>query len=367
MPLALAERYGQALSVAPPSTYYAPEQFPLAEGLDALVTAYESSTVRSPARSGLRTWSPSMEQMNQLIKARWIFDRLCESTLLRSYSHDSFWTCALEAAQRNLQDEYHRWHHVLEQNTQAIAALSPEFFRVWTPTETVVADRITDPDERQNEEKILEAPLQLPREQLKKDLIVFRRPGNEFRVLTCTSLNSPGDSTIHDESKVINVHSAQIVPRYALPPYGQNLPETCDFELCFPGASSGDLYRFLKEDDRYAFQQALLGYKVVFQDTCNWQLHRSRLKGKVGGTGLVQIFQAKPIQPARSTPLDNRRGSVFSNESTLTAASRASRLRSNSSIIAEYPHAPLVVIFTKIDGELTFLRIPCKFCLVSGE
>jgi hypothetical protein len=378
VPLALAERYMQALNTAPPPTYYTLDQFPLAEGLDALITAFEAGTVSSPAsRSNLRTRSPSMEQMNQLIKARWLLDRIRESTLFRSCAPDSLWACALETAQANVQNEYHRWYYVLEQNTPAIAALSPEFFRIWTPTEPVVADPITGPDERQLEEKLLEAPLQLPREQFKKDLIVFRRPGNEFRLLTCTSLNSPGgDSTIHDESKVVNVHSAQVIPRYALPPYGQNLPDTCDFELCFPGASSGDLYRFLKEDDRYSFQQALLGYKVVFQDTCNWQLHRSRLKGKVGGTGLVQIFQAKTIQPAQVGSLappspDDRRGSIFSQGSTLTAASCASTPlsapRSNGSIIAEYPHAPLVVVFTKVDGALTFLRIPCKrFARFSG-
>jgi hypothetical protein len=319
--------------------------------------------------------SPSVEQMNQLIKARFLFNCVRDSMLFRSHAPDSFWTCALETAHGNLQQEYHRWYHVLEQNTQAIAALGPEFFRIWTPSETVVADPITGPDERQAEEKLLEAPLQLPREQFKKDLIVFRRPGSEFRLLTCTSLNSPGgDSTIHDESKVVSVHSAQVIPRYALPPYGQNTPDTCDFELCFPGASSGDLYRFLKEDDRYAFQQALLGYKVVFQDTANWQIHRSRLKGKIGGTGLVQIFQAKTIQPANArmgalappSP-DTRRGSVFSQESAFTAASRASSaVRSNGAIIAEYPHAPLVVIFTKIDGQLTFLRIPCKHLPLPG-
>jgi hypothetical protein len=307
-----------------------------------------------------------MEEMNSLIKARWIFDRMRESALFRSCSPDSVWACALETTLRNLQDEYGRWQQVLEQNTQSIAALNPEFFRIWVPTERIVVQLIADPDERQNEEKIFEAPLQRSSEQFKKDLTVFRRHGNEFRVLTYTSLNSAcGDTTIHDESKVFNIHLAQLIPRYALPPYGQNLPDTRDFELCFPGASSGDLYSFLKEDDRYAFQQALVGYKVVFQDTCHWQLHRSRLKGKIGGTGLVQIFQAKSIQPANPSQMTGGTGgSMVSHASTLTTASRASTqfptLRSNGAIIAEYPHAPLIVIFTKIDGQLTVLRISCK-------
>src|SRR4051794_38153122 len=93
VPRALAERYRQALDIAPPSTYYSVDRFPLAEGLDALVAAYSSSTVTLPSRPGLRA-SPSMEQMNQLIKCRWILDRMCESSLLVAYP-GSVWACAL--------------------------------------------------------------------------------------------------------------------------------------------------------------------------------------------------------------------------------------------------------------------------------
>lgn len=378
VPPVLDQRYRQALEIEPPQAYYGLEHFPLAEGLDALITAYESSTVKSPAaRSSLRIWTPSMEEMNNLIKARWIFDRVRESVLLRSCSPNSVWACALEAALKNLQDEYGRWQQVLEQNTQAIAALNPEFFRIWSPPEISLMQLITDPDKSQGEEKVLEARLQSSSVQFKKDVVVFIRPGNELRILTYTSLNiSGGDTTTHDENKVLNVHSAQIIPRYALPPYGQNLPDTCDFELCFPGASSGDLYRFLNEDDRYAFQQVLLGYKVVFQDTCNWQLHMSRFQGKMGGTGIVQIFQAKPLQPSNPTQMNggpdshalNRSDTIFSQGSMLTTSTQFYTLRSNGSVIAEYPHAPLIVIFTKIDGQLTFLRVPSKLtCSGSRE
>ena len=382
VPPALDERYRQALNIAPPPAYNGLEHFPLAEGLDALMAAYEASTVRSPAsRSSLRIWTPSMEEMNNLIKARWIFDRIRESSLLRSSSPDSIWAYALETALKSLQDEYGRCQQVLDQNFQAIAALNPEFFRIWLPTEKSVEQLITDPNESQTEDKILEASLQSSREQFKKDLIVFRRPGNEFRVLKYTSQNSSGgDTTIHDENKVLNIHSTQIIPRYALPPYGQNLSDTCDFELCFPGASSGDLYRFSNEDDRYAFQQALLGYKVVFEDTCCWRLHRRRLKSQVQGTGLVQIFQPKALQHSNRSQMDHSPGShslncndsMVSHATALTAVSRASTQlyasRSNESIIAEYPHAPLIVIFTKIDGQLTFLRIACKyFCPTSQD
>src|ERR1700761_224310 len=234
--------------------------------------------------------------MNNLIKARWIFDRLINSTLLKKLSPQSIWTCALATTFTNLENEYRQWREVLEQNTRTIAALNPEFFRIWIPTEGSAMQLVTDPDDSQMEEKILEAPLQSSSEQYKKDLIVFRRPGNEFRILTYTSLNSSGgDTTIHDENKVLNLHSAQIIPRYARPPYESSL-NTGDFELCSPGASSGDMYKFSREDDRYAFQHALLGYKVVYQDTCYWYLHKSYMQSKMEGTGLVQIFQAKTCQ-----------------------------------------------------------------------
>jgi hypothetical protein len=315
-----------------------------------------------------------MEQMNNLIKARWIFDRLLGSAQLKNCGRESVWACALETALKNLQDEYDRWQPVLEQNTENIAALNPESFQIWQSTDRSAAQLITDPDPSQMEEKILEVPLESSNEQMRKDLIVFRRPNKEFRVLTYTTLNSSGgDTTIHDEKKIVNIHSAHIIPRYPLRPHGAKMQLRDDFELCFPGASSGHKYTFQNEDDRLKFQQALLGYKVVFQDTCNWLLHFSSFTSKLKGSGLLQIFQPKALPAVPTTASQNgsfpgtqgldRNDSFISSRSILTASTGLSgrTAKSNGSIIAEHPHAPLLVIFTQIGGQLTFLRLPCKF------
>jgi hypothetical protein len=224
--------------------------------------------------------------------------------------------------------------------------------------------RITVLGEEQMEDLVLKLSMQLPGTQ-SKSLSVFRWPKNQFRIVTYASA-SEGMSA-HQESRVIHIHSAQLIPRYALPPYGQNLRDGCDFELCFPGASSGDMYRFPGED-RYKFQRALLGYQVVFEDKCDWQVHKSLLKSKLEGSGLVQVFLADALPPASlsqmcnspASPTLDRRNSVLSMESTLTTASTKT-LRSNGAVIAEHPHDPLIVIYTKIDGQPTFLRIPCNY------
>jgi hypothetical protein len=377
------------LGIAPPLAYRGLEWFPLAEGLDALIVAYEASTVKSPARPGLGVWAPSLDEMNNLIKARWIFDRIRESNILKSCSPDSVWAFALESAMKRLYEEYIRWDQALEANIHTIVTLNPEFFLIWAPPEASAAKQLIEPDMNQSEEKILAVPLfssSLVTGQFTKDMIIFRRPANEFRMLTYTTLNSP-DTTAHDENQVLNIHMVQILPRYVtrtLPRFG-NLSSTSDFELCFPGAGSGYLYKFLKEDDRYEFQQAMLGYKVVFEDTCKWRLDMSplsRLTGKpveLKSAGLVQIFQAKSLKPIQDSRQDDslgidsplyRQSSVFSTGSRLSVVSQTSSQYSTAntdgSIVSRYPHGPVMVIFTEIDGQLVFLRVPCEYRILLG-
>src|SRR6202012_4755811 len=105
----------------------------------------------------------------------------------------------------------------------------------------------------------------------------------------------------------------------------------------------------------------------VFEDKCDWQMHKL-LRPKLEGSGLVQIFLANALPPASLSQMSNspasptldRRNSVLSMESTLKTVSRASTwastktLHPNGSVIAEHPHDPLIVIYTKIDGQPTF-------------
>lgn len=253
-------------------------------------------------------------------------------------------------------------------------ALNPGSLQSWLPTDRSAAQLITDPDQSQMEEKILEVPLESSNDRMRKGLVVSRRANKEFQVLTTITLNPSGsDATVHNEKKVFNIHSAHIIPRYAFPLSKVTTQVRDDFELCFPGASSGHTYTFPNEDDRLKFQQALIGYKVVFQDSCNWLLHFSGLRSEIEGSGILQIFQPKTLPAISATSSQNgsspvtqwlgRNDSVISNGSTLTASTGLSGLMTNSngSIIAEHPHSPLVVIFTEIGGQLTFLRVARKF------
>jgi hypothetical protein len=159
--------------------------------------------------------------------------------------------------------EYAKYEEEIVAEEANIARLDLESFRIWMPPLETNTTSVTEADESQLEEKILGVSLddQGPHQ---KELIVFRRPRNELRLVTVTSrLNGGGSGyTPHEDNKVVNMHQVQVIPRYALPGRPR-VPYNKIIELCFPGASSGYTYQFKMDEDLLKFQQALLGYKVV--------------------------------------------------------------------------------------------------------
>ncbi|OAG09159.1 uncharacterized protein CC84DRAFT_1215591 [Paraphaeosphaeria sporulosa] len=258
---ALHDQYIVALEMSKPDTYVDPTRFPLREGLDALAVSLEQSTIKFKG-NGLGIWHPTVQQLNNLIKARWIFDRMVESATLREAGPESLWRWCLESMQEQIKVEYAKYEQEIVAEEANIASLDLESFRIWIPQEETGAISVTEADESQSEEKIFEVSLS-DHGQQQKELIVFRRPRNELRLVTVTSrLNGGNTHTPNEDSKVVNMHQVQVIPRYALPGRPR-VPYDKIIELCFPGASSGYTYQFKVDDDLHKFQQALLGYKVV--------------------------------------------------------------------------------------------------------
>jgi hypothetical protein len=274
---ALHDQYIVALELSKPDTYVDPARFPLREGLDALAVAleqvrqytkyvilhtdYTQSTIKFKG-NGLGIWHPTVQQLNNLIKARWIFDRMVESANLREAGPDSLWRWCLESIQEQIKMEYAKYEQEIVAEEANIASLDLASFRIWVPKEETSIASITEADESQLEEKIFEVSLS-DHGQHQKELIVFRRPRNELRLVTVTSrLNGGSGHTPNEDSKVVNMHQVQVIPRYALPGRPR-VPYDRIIELCFPGASSGYTYQFKVDEDLHRFQQALLGYKVV--------------------------------------------------------------------------------------------------------
>lgn len=173
----------------------------------------------------------------------------------------------METIEERLKTEYSRFEEEIAKEEANIASLDTDSFRIWMQPQEVHTTSASDPDLSQHEEKLLEISLESTG-QTRRELIVFRRPRNELRLVTITSLNPQNNvegitSAPHEDNKVVNMHQVQVVPRYALQsPRG--IPGTRIIELCFPGASSGYTYQFKMDEDLFKFQRALLGYKVVY-------------------------------------------------------------------------------------------------------
>jgi hypothetical protein len=388
LPRELVDLYSEALAKGAPYAFNGLGNFPLREGLDALISAFDQSTAKiNPSSTALDLWPPTVEEINNLLKARFIFDCMIKSRWLRDAGRDSPWAFALSNMLKKLQAEYRQWHRHLDNNIPSVASLNPESFQIWVVAETSAARLATEPDETQGEEKILEVALADWTNQVSKSLVVFRRPSNELRLLTFTSSNpsSVGEISSHEVEKIVNLHKVEVVPRYARP---ARVTTPLIMELCFPGASSGYTYRFMARDDLKKFQQALLGYKINFEDFCRWTTHSSSVfggGGKLKGEGFVQILQPKPlpaIKPmdgdfvAPTSPLQGlsrvQTDSLFSVQdsiapSTITPSmrrlSRASTLyvqESREAFIAAHPPSPVLLILTEIEGRPTFLHLRCK-------
>ena len=367
-----------------PATYAGVANFPLREGLDALVIALEQSTTRASPRIGsTRSWLPSTEELNSLVKAQFIYECLVESHGYRNAGNDSPWAFALANILGRLEKELGKWRQEIDEGVQVIAALSPEFFHIWAAPEVSTVTVATESDVTQGEEKVLEVPLVSSAEHVSKTLIVFRRPRNEFRVLTfiSSSHSSTADGSSHGDPKIMNIHSVNVVARYAIP---ANPRAALNMEICFPGASSGYTYSFKTRDDLKKFQHALTGYKIVFEDFCRWKVHCSGFirSGKLKGEGFVQILQPKQLPaltaanetPALGSDADQasmsitRADSILSDRISIAPSLGASSLapstfvkETKNSFIAAHPQSPVLLILTEIDGQPTFIHVRCGY------
>jgi hypothetical protein len=169
-----------------------------------------------------------------------------------------------------------------------ILVLAPQYFRIWEAPE--IWEMPTIPDDKEGEIKILQVydlshavrhhvtdfirPLIDPSRGLKRDLIVFRRPTNEIRLVSSASplIASNGDiAKSHDDGlwshddqedaadrrieKIINIHSVQMIPRYAFMNmsrisnrFSNILPRV--MELRFPGTTGSYRYEFKSDDGK---------------------------------------------------------------------------------------------------------------------
>jgi len=153
VPQALSDRYIEALKVDTPRAFVDLVTFPLKEGLDALLYHFGQSTVEF---SGYGAGHPTVEQYNNLIKSRWILEKLKESSALRDAGPSSLWARSLEELHEQIIDQYYRFNFDIgETQVVNISRLGNDYFLIWKAGDVEVPRLVTDVDVGK-EEKILE-------------------------------------------------------------------------------------------------------------------------------------------------------------------------------------------------------------------
>lgn len=380
IPEGIVERFLDALYTNKPESFHDLTGFPLREGFDALVYHFAKSTVQFNPGVGPSQRVPEETQYINLLKSKWILERLKASSYLSAVDPDSLWTNYLGEVETNIVEEYRRFEtrRLVAPPSDDITRLPDNCFSIWI----VEAPPIRPPDlaeERPLEDKILELTLTSP---TAKTLAIFRNSDIEFRMIISETLADGINKVVERESIPINMHSTRLIPAYTIHESTPTRSKSVNNVLLYRIQDHASLWQYLKDPDDVArFQQALSGYRV-FYDISNvkWSLNGSEKPGKSGG-GRVQLWQVKrlpkiiqndglddsqyPLSPQSSpqsaSEKDLRRPSTgfSSTTSYFSASSMTSQITgSRGNGIAIFPpEPPVIVIYTLCEEKYTFVHL----------
>ncbi|MCJ1313554.1 hypothetical protein MMC25_007233 [Agyrium rufum] len=376
IPETLRTRFEEALQVGKPSTFINDDSFPLREGLDALISHFRESTVRFNELE-LEHSAPSVEQYLNLIKARYILEKLKGSSRVQDDS-PSLWSRSILVYQKKILGQFRRFGRDLASaEEENIARLGPDAFMIWLAEEPIDAPRLIT-DEDNGEEKILELELPLMQGFSKRSLMIFRQSANEMRLVRSAVPEGENFPPQSDE-KIINLHAFQISPHYAIPSQGN---DSNNIHVSHSHVHRGDFFDLRSRADVHKLQRALTGYKVVHASNhINWTLcKRSWPKtSQEEGKGHFQIWQPKacprilPLDLAGCEPMSPTTSQLDHKSQASVSSTLAEKLTSKyhgslasitgssgdeeQTITSSMPRLPVIVLFTRWKRQLTFLHL----------
>ncbi|MCJ1405221.1 hypothetical protein MMC11_008448 [Xylographa trunciseda] len=340
------------------------KDFPLKEGFDALVFHFGESTVEFVPREYVNQRTPELTQYLNLVKSRWILQKLIESSC---FVHDSLWGRCLDDIEVNILREYRRFDsgQLTSPNTDVIERLQEHCFSIWVEDHGKdVVPTLTD--ERASEEKILEIALPKSQGNRKPLLVVFRKSDHELR-LVHTTRDDQNEMFYEAESHEIDIKFTRFIPLYAVPD-SVSSTSTNNVLFCNRQGQGEKAYSFERLEDIFDLQQAVTGYKVG-ADLANvaWAMFKTTDYGR----GRVQIWRAKPL-PRMALAEDtsgqaqspivgvHRQGTSLSSltmAESIAATARGSLVYGahGPAVLFLKPEPPIVVIYTIIKERWTFL------------
>ena len=379
IPDVITQRFVAALDLNRPDAFHGISDFPLKEGFDALVFHFAKSTVLFNPGVGPSRRVPKETQYLNLLKAKWILEKLkASSELAAAAETDSLWLNCEREVELEVMEQCRRFEmgRLISPPLDNITRLPDDCFTIWVFEAPPIQPHLAEA--RALEEKILD--LVLPSH---ASLTIFRTSDDDFRVVTVRTTNIPETSKqVERESFPANMQSTQLVPAYAIPKIMPASSPSVNGVLLYRAQDLSEWQQFKDVADVFSFQQALTGYRVYF-DTSNvsWSLEGSKKPGKCG-MARVQLWEAKrlskvPIaEDSDQSPLSSVNSSTPSPQtlsengfgqrrltglsSTITSSSRTSQIAGNracNATVVHPPEPPVLIIYTWCDGKFTFLHL----------
>lgn len=381
MPLisdAITQRFVAALELNRPDAFHTVSDFPLKEGFDALAFHFAKSTILFNPGIGPSEKVPKETQYLNLLKAKWILEKLKASSKLAAAETNSLWLNCEREVELKVVEQCRRFQtdSLKPPPLENLTRLPDDCFTIWIFEPPPLQPHLAEA--RAMEEKIL--VLTLPSN---STLTILRSSDDDFRVVTVHTRVKPDTSKeVERESFSANMQSTQLVPAYAIPEpiSGSSLSGNGILLYRAQDLSQWPPLKDLK--DVFSFQQALTGYRVFF-DTSNvkWLLNGS---DEPGGCGMarVQIWEAKrltklPIaEDTDHSPLSSVNSTTPSPQtlsengfgqrrltglaSTINSSTRTTQIsgnRAHNAIVIEPPEPPVLIIYTLCDRKFTFLHL----------
>ena len=382
IPELVVNRFLDALNANKPESFHDMVAFPLREGFDALVFHFAKSTVEFNPGFSQSQRVPEETQYINLLKSKWILERLKASSHLSAAEPVSLWIDYLGEVERNIIEEYRRFEtrRLVAPPSDDITRLPDDCFSIWVAEAPPIRPAALA-EERPLEDKILELTLTSP---VAKTLTIFRNSDIEFRMVIAETLADGRNKVVERESIPINMQSTRLIPAYTIHGSTPAGSRSVNNVLLYRIQDHAPLWQYLKNaHDVGLFQQALSGYRI-FYDTSNvkWSINGSKNPTK-SGVGRVQTWQVKrlprvvpsngldssqcPLSPISSMPssmtekdLSRRPSTAFSSmQSYQSASSMTSQItgqRANGIAIFP-PEPPVMIIYTLCEEKYTFLHL----------
>lgn len=381
VPEDLSDRFRNALAAKDPELPRVPDGLPLKEGFDALVYNFARSTVDFKPSPGRGQDVPEEQYLN-LVKSRWIIERLKESTCFLSLGPESLWAEYMRELEDEVRGQLVRFQEggLPEPPLETLSRLPDNCFSIWVHEQSSPRPAALT-EHRPSEEKILELALQSGYSTHPSTLTIFRKSDTALRLVSATK-DEQNERFHLEESMDVNMLQTGLVPVFAASQDTSTVNN--NVLLCHQGQDTKS-YNLRNPADVAQFQRAMTGFRVSHDmSNITWHVEfPAWIKAdSLSGKARLQFWHLKPlpkIQPppdtepgegssssSGSTPyspvgsIDLRRfwtsGTTSLPKSSVASPVTGSR---GDGIALTHPELPVLILFTKCEGKYAFLHLQC--------